>query len=545
MKKHLAMVSLLTITGLYGLLAAIVILISYLTEGTALPGIYISIVILIIQFLISPWVTDLTMKWFYDAKFSYEVPEYLDSFINQICEKYNMKHPKIGFIDDGAPNAFTYGRFRNDARIIITRGVTDLLSEEEVISVVGHELGHVVHRDMLVMTAVQVVPLVLYGIFEICMDAALDDDKSSSSSSSDSNSGNAKLGFAAIGAIAYVLYIICQLVILWLSRTREYYADEFSCKETKNPSSLASALVTIGYGLATTGKTETENKHSVTTPNPLGIADGKTSKELAICCVGGDTEAVRSDIQNAMKWDMWNTWAKVYEILSTHPLIAKRILAISDYCPEYGQERYITFDLEKPKGVVGNFARDLLIDSIPSFAFLAAAVLALVFSANNPEFLPLYFIIPWVLLLVKFLYKHPLKGMDERHSVRELLGVVDVSGITPVPCEVKGKIIGRGNPGCVFNEDFVIKDSTGIMMLDYNQPIGVLNKIFALFKSPDYFDKTVTVNGWYRRAPVPYVEIKTFEVDGKVKKVWTYGFGKFGIISMIILHILLFIVFYV
>ena len=532
-KKSLAMVSALTITCLYGLLAAVIILLCLLFDGSVLNGIYASIFVLILQFLIGPWITDLSMKLFYKVNFKYEVPDYLEAFINDVCTEYGMKHPKIGFINDGAPNAFTYGRFRNDARIIITKGITDLLDEDEVKAVVGHELGHVVHRDMLVMTVAQVVPLVLYAIYEMCMDAMSD---TTSSDSENNKNGGFVLG--AVGIIAYILYIICQLIILWLSRTREYFADEFSCEKTKNPWGLANALVTIGYGLATTGKTETDNKHGVSSPSTLGISDSNYSKEMAIFCTSKDIDTTRKDIQNAMRWDMWNLWAKYYELLSTHPLIAKRLLAISDLCPEYGQERYITFDLEKPESYTDDFVKELFIDSMPAYGFIGALILTFVFS--DVYFLhPLFFAIAWVLCLLKFLYKHPIKGLTTPHTVRDLLGEVKVSSVTAIPCEVNGRIIGRGNPGCIFNEDFVINDSTGIIMLNYNQPIGALNKLFALFKSPEYFDKTVKVNGWYRRSPVPYIEIKTFEVDGQVKKVWSYGFGKFGISFMIALHILL------
>ena len=56
-----------------------------------------------------------------------------------------MKYPNMGFINDGAPNAFTYGRTKNDARIVLTHGIFELLDEEEVKAVVAHELGHAVH----------------------------------------------------------------------------------------------------------------------------------------------------------------------------------------------------------------------------------------------------------------------------------------------------------------------------------------------------------------------------------------------------------------
>ena len=237
MKKGLLGISMITITCLYGLLAGVVILAVLLLGGDVLYAIIGSIIVLIIQFLISPWLTDLSMRWFYKAKMNAEVPEYLRAFIDEECKKYNVKYPKIGLIDDGAPNAFTYGRTKKDARIILTRGIFELLNENEVKAVVGHELGHIVHMDMLFMTAPQIVPLVLYAIYEAFTRSAKED------------SDNSKA--AIVGYVAYILYIICQYIILWLSRTREYYADEFSATETKNPNSLAEALVKIGFGLST------------------------------------------------------------------------------------------------------------------------------------------------------------------------------------------------------------------------------------------------------------------------------------------------------
>jgi len=226
MKRSILGISMLTVTCLYGILAAIVILIVMLCGGEILYAIIGSLIVLLIQFLISPWLTDLSMKWFYKAKFDAEIPEYLKEFINKECEKHNVKYPKIGIIDDGAPNAFTYGRTKKDARIVVTRGIFELLNENEVKAVVGHEMGHIVHMDMLVMTAVQIVPLVLYAIYEIF----------AKSNRNDNNNNKA----AIIGYIAYILYVICQYIILWLSRTREYYADEFSVTEIENPSALAS-----------------------------------------------------------------------------------------------------------------------------------------------------------------------------------------------------------------------------------------------------------------------------------------------------------------
>ena len=152
--------------------------------------------------------------------------------------------------------------------------------------------------------------------------------------------------------------------------------------------------------------------------------------------------------------------------------------------------------------------------------------------------LQLSYLVTIILSYIKFDRAH--KNRDYKDTtVSDLLSEVKVSQITSIPCKLEGNIIGRGNPGCIFNEDFVIKDKTGIIFLDYNQPLNIVNKIFAIFKSEKYFNKNIKVTGWYRRSPVPYVEIKTMELDGKVKKIWTYPLSK-AIYAILIVAIIIF-----
>ena len=514
MKKSIVGISMITITCLYGLLAAVVILITMLAGGEVLYAIIGSIVVLIIQFLISPWLTDVTMRLFYKANFNAEIPDYLKKFIELECKKHNVVYPKIGIIEDGGPNAFTYGRTKKDARIVITRGIFDLLNENEVKSVVGHELGHIVHMDMLVMTFAQVVPLVLYAIYE--MFTRIDDSDSDNKATS---------YLKLIGFLAYVLYVISEYVILWLSRQREYYADRFSVTETENPSALAEALVKIGFGLSTA----VSQKNDVSKRNALGIFDKGASKAMSISSYS-EKGVDKNKIKNAMKWEMWNPWAKWYELNSTHPLISKRLEAISNMSEEFKQKPYIKFDLKKEESYVDDFLIELVICYMPVICFFATVICAIVIyvETNNPHelLLPCGFglLLFSIFTIVKFNRSHKTNYKDK--DVSDLLGEVKVSRVTSVACNLKGKIIGRGNPGCIFNEDFVIKDKTGIIFLDYNQPLNIINKIFALFKSKEYFDKEVSVKGWYRRCPVPYVEIYEYTVDGKTKKIYTYAIAK-------------------
>ena len=512
-------VSIITCAILYGLLAIILAAACIIIEAPLWIAFFAVVVVVLLQYFISPWITDLTQKWFYKTRFDVEMPPYLEEFIKSVCAEHDMKYPRMGYIDDGAPNAFTYGHTKNDARIVLTRGIFELLTEDEVKAVVAHELGHAVHYDMLLMTMVQVVPMLLYAVYDICMSA-------SKSSKSDSDSTD----YAAIvGIIAFILYVICEYIILWLSRVREYYADEFSSKVTGDANALASALVNIGFGLSTREKSD-DAKGSVSGQSTLGIFDAKNSKSLVVECYK-DGEIDKSRIKNAMKWELWNVWAFWYELSSTHPLTSKRLIRLGALAEGQGREPFVMFDLVKPESYVDDFLRELGIAILPWVAFVACAIAAAVVAITNPTDVKPALALAVASLVagfgcscLKFRYTHPNDGYYEANTAG-LLGEVKVSRIKSIPAELKGTIIGRGNPGCIFDENFVLRDETGIIFLDYNQPLWIINKIFALFKSPEYFDKQVTIKGWYRRNMVPFFELYSMEIDGQTKKCYSYGFG--------------------
>lgn len=523
-KKKLLGVSLLTMACLYGMLTIVVFLICIFAGVKLDLVLLITIGIFILQFLVSPFLTDLSMKWFYKADFNKDIPVYLKIFIEKLCKENNMKYPIIGVIDDGAPNAFTYGHTKNNARIVITRGLLELLNEEEVKAVVAHEVGHAVHYDMLFMTVAQLVPLILYYIYEIFV-----------SNTDDSDSGK----LAAVGLLAYVFYVISQYVILWLSRVREYYADSFAVEVTRNPNSLAEALVKVGYGL-TTSTTKTA-KMSVSRPNTLGIFDAKSSKSLIVSSY--DDGAVSKDnIKKAMRWEKWNVWAKWYEFFSTHPLISKRLEAISKRSEEFNQTPYIVFDEEKTESYVDDFFIEALLIFAPTIVVILGIVLFVILMITDNEnlfgvilFLPA---IITLLGLVRFNCSH--KNKDYREvKVVDLLSEIKVSGVTCVPCILEGEVIGRGDPGYMFDEDFVLKDDSGIIFVDSRRVLKIMDLVAGITKTKTLFGKKVKIKGWYRRNPVPYVEIYEMEVIGeKKKKFYSYIISKVFLMILLVLFIL-------
>jgi heat shock protein HtpX len=488
------------------------------------------ILIAVFQFLLGPFIMDISLRFFYKMSWKEptELPRFLSRFLKDVCREQNMKFPRVGILDDGAPQAFTYGHTPNNARVVISQGLIDLLDEKEVKAVVAHEIGHAKHWDMLIMTVAYIVPLVLYYIYRTLISVKLGERD---------RSAPARLAIA-IGA--YILYVIAQYIVLWFSRTREYYADRFSGNVTGEPDTLASALVKIAYGLAgqekerkeaeETGSKRTERLEAL---GSLGIFDASTARSLAIASAYGGTSAAKmgekinkETLKSAMKWDLWNPWARFYEIHSTHPLTANRLAYLSDQSLAQGREPFVTFDLKKPESYWDEFFVDLIYYFLPAIAVIFFALKFLVDRQISTIGMGIFAFGVTYLIKTFFSYKSDYFPLLD---IESLLKKVKVSAVRPVPCKLKGKIIGKGVPGLIWSEDFVIQDKTGIMFLDYRQPLRIWEFFFGLLRGEHLQNKEAVVVGWYRRAPVPYVELKSITVDGKTRTCYVYhmkiGFG--------------------
>ncbi len=539
-----------TIVLLYGFLGLILVA---LAESSVIPaGVAVAIgaALIILQFVLGPWLMDLSLRWIY--KFSWvtvdQLPPHLGEFVTRVAGEQNMKVPSFGLIHDGAPNAFTYGHHPNNMRVVITQGILDLLEPEEVEGVVAHEIGHGKNWDMLLMTVVQLVPLLLYFLYRTALNVG--------------GRGKDNGYRIAVAVGAYVLYVASEYVVLWFSRCREYYADRFAGNVTGNPGALASALVKIGYGLAARGKSQsaeadseaasTDKKKKKKKAEPaltldaigaLGIFDRKSAVAMVAssASVGfapsgssGGTPTIASSIskenlKSAMQWDLWNPWGMFYELNSTHPLVAHRLQYLSDQAASMGQEPYIVFDRKKPESYWDEFAVDLLVMFLPllllllglglAFGLGAGAAMGILPNVGNLGSTGVLVLVGLPILglgigcLAKTLMVYRGKYFAPL-SVTGLLHKVKVSNVRPVPARMRGTIIGKGVPGLIWSEDFVMRDGTGILFLDYRQPLRLWEWLFGLFRAGEFTGKAVEAVGWFRRAPVPYLELKSITIDG-------------------------------
>jgi Zn-dependent protease with chaperone function/Zn-finger nucleic acid-binding protein len=509
--------------GILGLVLITLVQFHFLGPGLAL---VIGVTIAVLQFALGPWIMDLTLRWINDFRWVRpdELPEHLRAFVEKVCAQERMKLPSFGLIRDGAPTAFTYGHHPSNARVVISRGILELLEPAEVEAVVAHELGHARNWDMALMTVANLVPLLLFYLYRVGIEFT------------ELKGDDNKTGWAAWGITigSYVLYVVSEFIVLWFSRTREYYADRFSGQATGNPNALASALVKIAYGLAAQGEPAgaakgKEKEKVVAGAGALGalnISERKGSVGLVMAsAVGTEAGSAQLDperVKGAMQWDLWNPWATFYELSSTHPLVTHRLQYLADQAAHQGQDPFVVFDRRKPRSYWDDFAVDLGVMILPWVCFLAGAAAAAL--TWQPVGLALGLALAGVgsLLKTAFVYR---RDFFPHVSVAALLHKVRVSAVRPVPATLTGTIIGKGVPGLVWSEDFVLHDRTGILFLDYRQPLAIWNFLFGLFRAGQYQGKEVRVSGWFRRSPVPYLEVNQVEVlDGSLPSRRCYSY---------------------
>lgn len=210
----------------------------FITAGAAMGGkngMTIGLIFALGMNLFSYWFSDKIVLKMYRAKevSEAEAPE-LYGVVRRLSQKAEIPMPRVYIIDKDQPNAFATGRNPNHAAVAVTTGIMRLLSHEELMGVIGHELAHVKHRDILIGTIAATFAGAISYLAQMAQWAMIfgghrgDDDE----------------GGSPIAAI--VMMIVCpiaaMIVQMAISRSREYVADEGGASISGNPRYLSGAL---------------------------------------------------------------------------------------------------------------------------------------------------------------------------------------------------------------------------------------------------------------------------------------------------------------
>ncbi len=155
--------------------------------------------------------------------------------VRNVAQKAKIPMPKVGIVDSPQPNAFATGRGPDKAVVCATSSILQTLTPDELEAVIGHEIGHVVHRDVLMSSVAATIAGAISYIGQIAMFSMW-----FGGNSRNRNGGSPLLILAII-----LVPLGATFVRLGISRNDEYNADEYGAKLTRNPAGLVSALQKI------------------------------------------------------------------------------------------------------------------------------------------------------------------------------------------------------------------------------------------------------------------------------------------------------------
>lgn len=503
--------SLVTIGLLLAMVCGVVLaLLVY--AGTVDLGLAIAITIGInaVIWLISPMISDFSLRWFNsmafldDAEVKTRFPG-VHQLMHDVARQYGFGAPRLGLIPDRNPTAFTYGILRSNARIVVTDGILEFLNEDEQRAVVAHELGHIVNRDFIVMTAAGTLVQILYQVYAAAMRSTR------SGGSSKKNNGQ-----ALVGLVALALYYVGIYLLYYLSRTREYLADAFSAERVE-ARHLAAALVKIAYGIVKVEDTDATHSLLQSTRH-MGVIDVRNARYSGL-----EAESDLGDPQRAseaMLFDAHNPWARLIELNSTHPLTGMRIAHLGGIARQKVQS-FPQYDLQAAAQRVRldepalwrQFWYELGILVLP----LALAVLAGALGA-------------WALIpaaaAIGILVTIPLRYPSAHIAATTVAGLMTNPAASPVvghPAQLVGKAIGRANAGFIAGEDVIYQDKTGLITADFRSMLGTIGDLFAGWRRvPKHLGQEGQLTGWFRRGMGGYVIMKQLTSTAGVLRARPY-----------------------
>ncbi len=171
----------------------------------------------------------------------------LHGIIDRLCALADMPKPRVAIAESPMPNAFATGRNSSHAVVCVTTGLMNTLDDRELEGVIAHEMSHVAHKDVAVMTIASVLGIIAALLVRFAFYGEL---FGGGGRGGNNDNGGGAIVMLAMMAFGIVVYAISFLLIRLLSRYRELAADRAGALLTGNPSALASALQKVSGGMA-------------------------------------------------------------------------------------------------------------------------------------------------------------------------------------------------------------------------------------------------------------------------------------------------------
>jgi heat shock protein HtpX len=240
-----------------------------------------------------------------------EQAAHLHGIIDRLCALADMPKPRVAIAPSPMPNAFATGRNSKHSVVCVTTGLLDTLNDRELEGVIAHEMSHVAHKDVAVMTVASFIGIIAALLVRFAFYGELFGGGGGRGRGGNNNNDSGAIVMLAVMAVGIVVYAVSFLLIRLLSRYRELAADRAGALLTGHPSDLASALQKVSGGIA---RIPTRDLRQAEPLNAFFFAPALSAK-------------------NAGK----GAGASLSTMFSTHPSLERRLRQLAEISAQLGQ----------------------------------------------------------------------------------------------------------------------------------------------------------------------------------------------------------------
>ena len=465
-------------------------------------------------FFMSPWIIDITQKqyhriqWITLADLDLKSPEAVE-IIENFCEKYNIFVPRLGWIEDDAPVAFTYGVISNSTRIVVSRGLFECLDDDEIAAVFAYQLGRIRNKSFAVLTFISAPVQVLYYLYVLL-------------SRQSYRAKSAKQIWQVAATLANVIYSLSNYLLVWLSHVSTIVSDRFASEITGNPNALARALPKMARQMLPYNQPAMPTNRLLESTRALGICDRHTMTAIGLAMQIAHSGQTDQNPYRVFLWELFNPWRHWLELHSTHPLVGTRLRLLSGYSKQLGLlTEYDFAELLKEekklnkKLLYQNFWRDLLIQVSPIVGVLIGAIAAMLLSQLFNRWLLLS--LSMIGLGLGFMLQGSLRYPDFRRvadtDLVSLLIDPYASYVQGAPVQIPGELLGYGTDEFYLGYAVRLEDQGGLAFLNYipNFRQWIIDPADTIKNLEMLCDRSVIATGWFRRGKFPIIDLSTLQ----------------------------------
>jgi Zn-dependent protease with chaperone function len=465
----------------------------------------------------SPWLLDRLLQQCHRLK-PLSLPELATHSPESVrlLQRQPQKHtPKLSILPASAPFAFTYGYLPQHTRIVVSQGLLQQLSDDEIATVYAAELGQIDIWNTGVLSGLVLVAQLPYWIYWTV------------SGWGDRQSDRVLQSVAVlVSSIGYGAYWCCTWAGRWLSHGRQYYGDRFATERTRNPNGRIRALLKITIGLA-----EAVQRQGYTPSVLESFALLMPVDHRAALSVG--SVYPRSPTVNLLSWDRSNPYRRWFALYSSHPLLGDRLDWLARYAKRWQLEPELDQSLHSTSpATVQTFLRQ----AAPLAGGLIGLAIAILLSAVGwVSYRANWISLDWLWLERGSLWQgwmwlgvgvglllsiNPNFPTINRSTwvadpaLATLLSDASALPIDSVPVRMQGTLLGRRGFQNRLHQDLLLQTATGLIRLQYTSRAGFLGNLVSQAPRPSdllTLNDSIVVTGWFRRGAHPWITVDTIQ----------------------------------